>query len=351
MGSRGNFNAHKKHKRKQSKFERPRKTYSLYGNKKRDKHTKQIKRKAAREAPEANSTSKKSKQEETFQQPQEAVSSESEEELDYITQLQSTFTNLRKDNKAIESSDETEESDIEENQNVGENNTDQNIDQEDFDNTDDDSIAEDNLHTSDDEISDALDPFAAHLFYELHENFLQSVQPTFANIQTFNEEWPHVGNLVIQLPQFTGQRQGKKQDTILEEKQYAAAGQIPKRISPNKDTLEKLFIKTQIIDNIARSNISLINKDKAVPLTALQSELFSVINNYQDLYYPQRTFDNCEEIRYVYCLHAINHILKTRTKVVHHNVRLSNKDDVPEDFRDQGLVRPKVCSFNIIYKF
>ena len=30
----------------------------------------------------------------------------------------------------------------------------------------------------------------------------------------------------------------------------------------------------------------------------------------QDLLYTNRTFENCEEIRNVYLLHALNHVLK-----------------------------------------
>ncbi|KOB75443.1 Digestive organ expansion factor-like protein [Operophtera brumata] len=67
------------------------------------------------------------------------------------------------------------------------------------------------------------------------------------------------------------------------------------------------------------------------------------MNNYQDLYYPQRTFNNADEIRYTYCLHAVNHMLKTRTKILHHNAKLSkNNDNMSDEYRDQGLVRPKV---------
>ena len=31
---------------------------------------------------------------------------------------------------------------------------------------------------------------------------------------------------------------------------------------------------------------------------------------FQDMYNPNVTFDNLEEYRMVYCLHALNHILK-----------------------------------------
>ncbi|KRT82956.1 hypothetical protein AMK59_3427, partial [Oryctes borbonicus] len=201
------------------------------------------------------------------------------------------------------------------------------------------SVDEDNV---DHEISDELDPFAKHLLYELNDSLLRSVSSTPMDVNNFNEDWPYAGTITIQIPKCIEQMQEKKESTIIEVKSFAPAGCIPKRIHLSKDTLDTLCIKSQIISNLAKSNSSLTNKEKSIPLTPLQAELFSIINNYQDLYYPQRNFDNGEEIRYAYCLHTINHILKTRNKVVHHNVRLSKKEDVPEEFRDQGLVRPKV---------
>ena len=105
-----------------------------------------------------------------------------------------------------------------------------------------------------------------------------------------------------------------------------------------------MHIKSQVQNNISKANFNnLSGTDNNVAcLTSLQIELFSIIKNYQDLYYPERNLKNSEEVRFTYCLHAINHILKTRIKILHHNQKLELKDDVPEEYRDQGLVRPKV---------
>ncbi|XP_045154072.1 U3 small nucleolar RNA-associated protein 25 homolog isoform X2 [Echinops telfairi] len=78
----------------------------------------------------------------------------------------------------------------------------------------------------------------------------------------------------------------------------------------------------------------------------LKKELFLIMNSYRDLFYPERTaLRNGEEIRHVYCLHAINHILKANGRVLGNNSRRRSQkfgvgDD--DDFRDQGLTRPKV---------
>nr|CAH7726218.1 unnamed protein product [Callosobruchus chinensis] len=169
-------------------------------------------------------------------------------------------------------------------------------------------------HNVEDEMENTEDPFVKHLSYELNDDLLNSLQSTPVSVAMYAESWPQLGNISVQirtLPKI-----------------------VPKAAKP-----ATLFIKSQIWKNMDKVNKNITGCEH---FNSLQAELFSVINNYQDLYYPHRTFENAEAVRYVYCLHAVNHILKTRLKVIHHNARLSKKDDVPEEFRDQGLVRPKV---------
>ncbi|KAH6923589.1 hypothetical protein HPB50_003215 [Hyalomma asiaticum] len=80
----------------------------------------------------------------------------------------------------------------------------------------------------------------------------------------------------------------------------------------------------------------------AVPdtLTPLQIELLSVLTTYRDLLFTERTLANGEEVRTVYCLHALNHVLKSRSRVLHHNARLHR--GASSEMRDQGLTRPRV---------
>lgn len=80
----------------------------------------------------------------------------------------------------------------------------------------------------------------------------------------------------------------------------------------------------------------------AVPetLTPLQMELLSVLSSYRDLLFTERTFANGEEVRAAYCLHALNHVLKSRSRVLHHNARL--RRGASSEMRDQGLTRPRV---------
>ncbi|XP_023171741.2 digestive organ expansion factor homolog [Drosophila hydei] len=87
------------------------------------------------------------------------------------------------------------------------------------------------------------------------------------------------------------------------------------------------------------------------PLSTKQTELFHMANSYLDLYYPQRTHDNAEEIRYVYCLHTVNHILKSRALILRNNEKINelvknpkqptSEMSLPDSVRDQGLTRMK----------
>ncbi|XP_061041527.1 U3 small nucleolar RNA-associated protein 25 homolog isoform X2 [Eubalaena glacialis] len=64
-----------------------------------------------------------------------------------------------------------------------------------------------------------------------------------------------------------------------------------------------------------------------------------------DMQKKRTALKNGEEIRHVYCLHVINHVLKANAQVLANNSRCRSQklgvgDD--DDFRDQGLTRPKV---------
>uniref|UniRef100_A0A1B6LTA9 U3 small nucleolar RNA-associated protein 25 homolog n=2 Tax=Graphocephala atropunctata TaxID=36148 RepID=A0A1B6LTA9_9HEMI len=199
-------------------------------------------------------------------------------------------------------------------------------------------------------ISTECDPFENHIQYDLDNSFYDAVSSIPPKTEEAIENWPILGQLKFFLPRSPNDTSPKiKKKRIDDDVVYAKPGEVPCRIERVRDVdWEKLFVKSQILGNILRANRKHANQfvREDDQLTSLQKELFSVINNYQDLYYPERTLDNGEEVRFVYCLHAINHVLKTRLKVVHHNTRLANKQDakgdVPDEFRDQGLVRPKV---------
>ena len=80
--------------------------------------------------------------------------------------------------------------------------------------------------------------------------------------------------------------------------------------------------------------------------TPLQSEIFTILHQYRSLYYPcWETVDEENSTREAYCLHALNHIVKSRARVMKNNrllSKLSPKEAEAGDYRDQGFTRPKV---------
>jgi U3 small nucleolar RNA-associated protein 25 len=82
----------------------------------------------------------------------------------------------------------------------------------------------------------------------------------------------------------------------------------------------------------------------AIPFTPLQHRLFSFLNEYYDVLFCGRTNENVVEVKTLLCLHALNHIFKTRDKVLKNNAKLRHNDPSQSDFepKDQGFTRPKV---------
>ncbi|KAK2736014.1 rRNA-binding ribosome biosynthesis protein utp25 [Myotisia sp. PD_48] len=76
---------------------------------------------------------------------------------------------------------------------------------------------------------------------------------------------------------------------------------------------------------------------------SLGSCLAPYIFEYLDMLFCARSPQNSVQLRELYCLHALNHLLKTRDSVIRNSSRLlkaSEGDDI--ELRDQGFTRPKV---------
>jgi U3 small nucleolar RNA-associated protein 25 len=76
-------------------------------------------------------------------------------------------------------------------------------------------------------------------------------------------------------------------------------------------------------------------------LTPLQKAFSPYISSYQDVHFAGRTVSNADELRKLYSVHALNHVFKTRDRVIKDNAKLAHGDDDLE-LRDQGFTRPKV---------
>ncbi|XP_032494945.1 digestive organ expansion factor homolog isoform X1 [Phocoena sinus] len=168
------------------------------------------------------------------------------------------------------------------------------------------------------------DPFAQHVNKELKEKEIQAVA---TNPKTTHQlKWPILGQLV-----------------------FSSRFQQLETFKPPKDIdLKSLHLQKPLESTWIKTNSQFLSgpPNSSSPFTPLQKELFLIMNSYRDLFYPERTaLKNGEEIRHVYCLHVINHILKANAQVLANNSRCRSQklgvgDD--DDFRDQGLTRPKV---------
>ncbi|KAK2615116.1 hypothetical protein N8I77_001892 [Diaporthe amygdali] len=75
----------------------------------------------------------------------------------------------------------------------------------------------------------------------------------------------------------------------------------------------------------------------------LEQSLAPHVFGYRDLLFCQRSLNNGKSLRRLACLHALNHVFKTRDRVIKNNAKLAHQKDGEElELRDQGFTRPKV---------
>lgn len=249
--------------------------------------------------------------------PEPVTSSESEESENeqVFNQFVTTFSKNKKGlQPAIQSSSESDEDETEP---EGVEEEEEEIAEEE---SEEDEI--DEIVIEDKELDQDLDPitdtFVKHFNYSLSEQFLEDIQSPH-RIST-NTNWPYLGNLQFQIPEKTKHEVDKK---LLDDTVYAEPGSVPSVIKWTENfDLTKIGVKSQIAGNVKEANKGNLPEGSKYPFSGLQNELFSIINNYQDLNYGERSFENGEEIRFVYTLHAVNHVLKTRIKILHHNAKI-----------------------------
>uniref|UniRef100_A0A8D8VHQ8 U3 small nucleolar RNA-associated protein 25 homolog n=1 Tax=Cacopsylla melanoneura TaxID=428564 RepID=A0A8D8VHQ8_9HEMI len=279
---------------------------------------------------------------------EESEPEEEEEDTDHINQEDLSSLGEESDNQNEEEKENGSDEEISDNE-VDSENDEANVISDDDNGSNDDDVDEEEEEVNESEEEDEEedygnnevdnednieDPFVSHLKYDLSLELLNSISNKVYDKQ--QAQWTTLGQLIIQIPKVEKDAQNSTKTLLGQNEIYATPHALP---SVKEIDVEKCFVKSQLHNNIDRALFKHCQLDAFTPL---QTELFSVINSYQDLFYPERTFNNAEQIRFVYCLHAVNHSLKTRLKVIHHNARLTDRFDIPDEFRDQGLVRPKV---------
>ena len=124
---------------------------------------------------------------------------------------------------------------------------------------------------------------------------------------------------------------------------------------------------SEIADSVKKTSIATAEKVKPVPSTTASADLYlkrklrdrgaalisslnplerdfvSSISAYRDVVFNCRSARVSAKIHDVCALHSLNHIFKTRDRVIKNNTRLSQSNDGQVlDLRDQGFTRPKV---------
>ncbi|CAO3627587.1 unnamed protein product [Mucor hiemalis] len=113
---------------------------------------------------------------------------------------------------------------------------------------------------------------------------------------------------------------------------------------PKIESLQDVKVKQRIANCWPTANKDVLKKNKGT-FTPLQNSLFSQMNNYRDMVFCNRELSNAKEIRNAYVLHALNHVTKTRDRVLKNNSKLAKAQKEGGDageMRDQGFTRPKV---------
>ncbi|KAF9372573.1 rRNA-binding ribosome biosynthesis protein utp25 [Mortierella sp. AD011] len=118
-----------------------------------------------------------------------------------------------------------------------------------------------------------------------------------------------------------------------------------------KMDLETLSVKQRIQSHWSEVNESALESSSSGSskiFTPLQQALVEPITEYRDILFTNRTIQNAKEIRNLYVLHALNHVFKTRDRILKNSGKLQrhqqnpNPSETVPEFRDQGFTRPKV---------
>ncbi|KAM3594361.1 uncharacterized protein V6R79_006375 [Siganus canaliculatus] len=171
---------------------------------------------------------------------------------------------------------------------------------------------------------DGKDMFIQHLDTELDEEDVQRIES--GNKNKSQTTWPKLGTLLSTSPLEKFGSIGSQKDT-------------------NLPHFHKL-LETRWRDLNQTSNPG----GAAEEISPLQLELLALMSSYRDLYHAETCpVSQGPQVRSVYCLHVLNHVLKANSQVLAHNAQLREKKAqskagaAPQDEpRDQGLTRPKV---------
>lgn len=130
--------------------------------------------------------------------------------------------------------------------------------------------------------------------------------------------------------------------TILDEEEEAIYS-VPCKVGEEKK-VEDPTIKQSINSYFLKKRLRIQNDlmdNKSDVLTRIQKKLVDPMFQYKDILYQYDSYEKDEdEYRELYALHVLNHVYKTRDKIIKNNQKLQDSPD--SEFLDQGFTRPKV---------
>ncbi|KAF6839091.1 U3 small nucleolar RNA-associated protein 25 [Colletotrichum plurivorum] len=176
-----------------------------------------------------------------------------------------------------------------------------------------DEVAEGVPESDDEDEVDYTDPFDNHFATPNEDVTTKKIKAIGTNGWTFKRTMSKVSKAVVTYPQLEG----------------SDAPAIPSPIT----SLDSLRLKQKLRETATK---------KISPLDPLQQAIAPVLFNYNDVLFDNRNTKNSEGLRKLVCLHAVNHVFKTRDRVIKNNYRLAKEESSDLEFRDQGFTRPKV---------
>lgn len=107
------------------------------------------------------------------------------------------------------------------------------------------------------------------------------------------------------------------------------------------DKLEKPSGHGSLQQYAIKQRLKIQNDLDKAELTPLQKTLVDPMFQYNDLLYEYESYEKDEQdYRDLYALHVLNHVYKTRDRILKNNQRISENTDA--EYLDQGFTRPKV---------
>ncbi|OLN82226.1 U3 small nucleolar RNA-associated protein 25 [Colletotrichum chlorophyti] len=174
-------------------------------------------------------------------------------------------------------------------------------------------MPEEDQESSDEDDVDITDPFDSHFATPDEDVTTRQVKAIQKNGWTFKRTMSKVSKAVVTYPQLGG----------------TDAPAIPSPVSG----LESLKLKQKLRETASK---------KMASLDPLQKAIAPVLFNYNDILYDNRNTRNSPGLRQLVCLHAVNHVFKTRDRVIKNNYKLAREENSDLELRDQGFTRPKV---------